>query len=128
MASYFAKLSNLVSGGYTFPYVLGEKYSTAWGQWSHFQAEHSDTKVKVSVFRISSSGKDEPKMIAARNGVKRLRTVHAPLASCTSAVCSVLLQWAVPCGNAKKTPYRRGREYCILGCSNHGEHLRVCSV
>lgn len=86
MASYFSKLSNLVSGGYTFPYVLGEKYSTAWGQWSHFQAEHSDTKVKVSVFRISSSGKDEPKMIAARSGVKRLRTVHAPLANCMPAV------------------------------------------
>ncbi len=75
MASYFAKLSSLVSGGYTFPYTLGEQYGSVWGQWAHYRGEHSDTKAKVSVFRISSSSKDEPKMTAARNGVKRLRTV-----------------------------------------------------
>ena len=121
MASYFAKLSNLVSGGYTFPYVLGEKYSTAWGQWSHYQAEHSDTKVKVSVFRISSSGKDEPKMIAARNGVKRLRTVHAPPASCAPAIA-----WSEECCLAALRRYPAA----VAGntASLNGEHLRMCNV
>lgn len=76
MASYFAKLSSLVSGGYTFPYSIGDAYSASWGSWTHFQGAHKETGAAVSVFRVSSGNKDEPKMVAARIGVKRLRTVR----------------------------------------------------
>lgn len=76
MASYFAKLSSLVSGGYNFPYNIGDAYSTSWGSWSHHEGTHKETGAAVSIFRVSSSNKDEPKMVAARNGVKRLRTVQ----------------------------------------------------
>ncbi len=81
MASYFAKLSSLVSGGYQFPYTLGDAYSTAWGSWTHFDAVHKESGAAVSVFRVSSANKDEPKMVAARNGVKRLRTVRRAAAA-----------------------------------------------
>jgi SCY1-like protein 1 len=79
MAGYFAKLSSLVSGGYSFPYNLGDAYSSSWGSWSHHEGTHKDTGATVSIFRVSSSNKDEPKMVAARNGVKRLRTVRLDL-------------------------------------------------
>ena len=75
MASYFAKLSSLVSGGPVFPYTLGDAYSSSWGSWTHFQGTHKETGAAVSVFRVASASKEEPKMVAARNGVKRLRTV-----------------------------------------------------
>lgn len=85
MASYFAKLSSLVSGGYTFPYTLGDAYSTAWGSWTHFEGVHKETGAAVSIFRVSSTNKDEPKMVAARNGVKRLRTVRFMALPCRAS-------------------------------------------
>lgn len=78
MASYFAKLSSLVSGGSAFPYTLGDSFGTAWGCWTHYAATHRDTGEAVSVFRIASARKSEPKMVAARNGVKCLRTLRHP--------------------------------------------------
>ena len=71
----FAKLSALVGSAPTFPYTLGDPFQTAWGGWKHFQAKANSDGSSVSVFRISSSNKQDPKLSSARNGVKRLRTV-----------------------------------------------------
>lgn len=71
----FAKLSALVGSAPTFPYTLGDPFQTAWGGWKHFQAKANSDGSPVSVFRISSSNKQDPKLSSARNGVKRLRTV-----------------------------------------------------
>ena len=71
----FAKLSALVSSGPTFPYTLGEAYSTAWGAWTHFRGKAKEDGAPVSIFKISAASKNDPKLQSARNGVKRLKTV-----------------------------------------------------
>jgi SCY1-like protein 1 len=72
----FAKLSALVGGGSAFPYKLGEQYPTAWGVWSHHAAVRTEDNSSVSVFRASATDLNDPKLVLARNGVKRLRTVR----------------------------------------------------
>ncbi|KAK9810296.1 hypothetical protein WJX72_008245 [[Myrmecia] bisecta] len=74
----FAKLTALVSSGYTFPYVLKQQYGVAWGSWTHHQGAGREDGTPVSVFRISAGSKTDPNLEAARNGVKRLRMVRHP--------------------------------------------------
>lgn len=74
----FAKLSALVSSAPSFPYALGEQYRTAWGGWKHFQGTSNSDGSAVSIFRTSSTNKQDPKLTSARNGVKRLRTLRHP--------------------------------------------------
>jgi len=71
----FAKLSALVSSAPSFPYQIGEPYRTAWGGWKHFKGTSNSDGSAVSIFRTSSTNKQDPKLTSARNGVKRLRTV-----------------------------------------------------
>ena len=71
----FAKLSALVSSAPSFPYQVGEPHRTAWGGWKHFQGTSNSDGSAVSIFRTSSTNKQDPKLTSARNGVKRLRTV-----------------------------------------------------
>ena len=75
----FAKLSALVSSAPSFPYTLGEPFRTAWGGWKHYQGSSNSDGSAVSVFRISSTNKQDPKLASARNGVKRLRTVRSTI-------------------------------------------------
>ena len=79
----FAKLSALVSSAPSFPYQIGEPYRTAWGGWKHFKGKSNSDGSAVSIFRTSSTNKQDPKLTSARNGLKRLRTVsiHAQLVS-----------------------------------------------
>ena len=72
----FAKLSALVSSAPSFPYTLGEPFRTAWGGWTHYQGTSNSDGSVVSVFRVSSTNKQDPKLASARNGVRRLRTVR----------------------------------------------------
>ncbi len=72
----FAKLSALVSSGPTFPYTLGEAYETAWGSWTHYRGKAREDGAAVSVFKISAGSRSDPKLLSARNGVKRLKTVR----------------------------------------------------
>ena len=72
----FAKLTSLVGGGITLPFDLGEPFPTAWGQWTHYRATLKADGAPCSVFRISAMNKEDPRLRAARNGVKRLRTVR----------------------------------------------------
>ncbi|KAL3157198.1 hypothetical protein ABBQ38_001437 [Trebouxia sp. C0009 RCD-2024] len=75
----FAKLSALVSSAPSFPYQLvGEPYRTAWGGWKHFKGTSNSDGSAVSIFRTSSTNKQDPKLTSARNGVKRLRTLRHP--------------------------------------------------
>lgn len=74
----FAKLSALVSSAPSFPYQIGEPYRTAWGGWKHFQGTSNSDGSAVSIFRTSSTNKQDPKLTSARNGVKRLRTLRHP--------------------------------------------------
>ena len=73
----FAKLSALVGSGPVFPYTLGREFGTAWGSWKHFEGVAKEDESAVSVFRISSASKSDPKLQAARNGVRRLKMVSS---------------------------------------------------
>ncbi|KAF9661431.1 hypothetical protein SADUNF_Sadunf19G0068000 [Salix dunnii] len=62
------------------PYNIGDPYPSAWGSWTH----HRGTSCKdgdgspVSIFSLSVSNAQDALLAAARNGVKRLRTVRHP--------------------------------------------------
>lgn len=73
----FAKLTALVGGGYSLPYNLDEPFTTAWGQWTHYRGYSKDDNSPVSVFKISAADANDKKLVAARNGVKRLKLVRA---------------------------------------------------
>lgn len=72
----FASFKALVSSGYTFPYNVGAPYSHAWGSWTHLRGTVKEDESPVSIFKISSSNKNDAKLVAARNGVKRLKLVR----------------------------------------------------
>ena len=71
----FAKLSALVGSAPAFPYVITGQHEVAWGSWVHLDGTVKDTGVAVSVFKISAASKADPKLHAARNGVRRLKLV-----------------------------------------------------
>ncbi len=71
----FGKLISSIAGGYALPFVMGEPYRTGWGAWTHYRGTTKDETTQVSVFRISATSKNDPKLVAARNGVKRLKLV-----------------------------------------------------
>lgn len=72
----FAKLSALVGGGPALNYnVDPEPYEVAWGCWTHFGGTSREDGSPVSVFRIAATDPNDLKLVAARNGVKRLRMV-----------------------------------------------------
>lgn len=73
----FAKLSALVGGGPALNYNLEpEPYEVAWGCWTHFPGSSREDGSPVSVFRIAATEPNDLKLVAARNGVKRLRMVR----------------------------------------------------
>lgn len=72
----FGKLTSLIGGGYALPYNVGEPYSSSWGCWTHHAGTSKDDQSPVSVFRIAARDKNDPKLVAARNGVKRLKLVR----------------------------------------------------
>ncbi len=78
----FARLTALVSSGSGLPFELGEAQSGTWGSWTHFRGTAKADGSPVSVFRISAQNKLDPKLVAARNGAKRLKMV-----SCTWQPC-----------------------------------------
>lgn len=61
-----------------FPYNIGEPYSSAWGSWTHYRGTNKDDGSPVSIFSFSASNSQDGHVAAARNGVKRLRTVRHP--------------------------------------------------
>ncbi|PQP98365.1 putative inactive serine/threonine-protein kinase scy1 [Prunus yedoensis var. nudiflora] len=75
-------LKGVVGGSGTgpkdLPYNIGEPYPSAWGSWTHFRGTSKDDGSPVSVFSISGSNAQDGHLAAARNGVKRLRTVRHP--------------------------------------------------
>ncbi|XP_048428977.1 probable inactive serine/threonine-protein kinase scy1 [Pyrus x bretschneideri] len=75
-------LKGVVGGSGTgpkdLPYNIGEPYPSAWGSWTHFRGTSKDDGTPVSIFSISGSSAQDGHLAAARNGVKRLRTVRHP--------------------------------------------------
>ena len=71
----FARLTALVSSGSSLPFDLGEPLGSTWGAWAHFRGTAKADGSPVSIFRISAQSKQDPKLVAARNGAKRLRMV-----------------------------------------------------
>ena len=72
----FAKLTALVSSSPAFPYELGIAYEDAWGSgWTHFKGTKREDGSLVSVFKLTSDSRHDRRLVAARNGVKRLRMV-----------------------------------------------------
>lgn len=74
----FARLTALVSSGNSLPFELGESFLSSWGPWSHFQGTLKADGSSCSVFRVSSNNPNDHRLIAARNGVRRLRTFRHP--------------------------------------------------
>ncbi|GLC35616.1 hypothetical protein PLESTM_000343500 [Pleodorina starrii] len=74
----FAKLTALVGGGYSFPYIVEEPYDSAWGQWTHCRGKSKEDNSPVSVFKISATDPNDRKLVCARNGVKRLKMLRHP--------------------------------------------------
>lgn len=66
------------SGIKDLPYNIGEPYSSAWGSWTHYRGTSKDDNSAVSIFCMTSSNSQDSRLAAARNGVKRLRTVRHP--------------------------------------------------
>ena len=72
----FGRVFALVGGGGpSLPYNVGEAYDSSWGSWTHCRGDSKEDGSPVSVFRISAANKEDAKLVAARNGVKRLRMV-----------------------------------------------------
>ncbi|KAJ0102392.1 hypothetical protein Patl1_06776 [Pistacia atlantica] len=78
----FKFLKGVVGGSGTgvkdLPYNIGDPYPSAWGSWSHFHGTSKDDGSPVSIFSISGTSAQDGHLAAARNGVKRLRTVRHP--------------------------------------------------
>ncbi|XP_050373284.1 uncharacterized protein LOC126790945 isoform X2 [Argentina anserina] len=66
------------SGPKDLPYNIGEPYPSAWGSWTHCRGTSKDDGSQVSIFSITGSNAQDGHLAAARNGVKRLRTVRHP--------------------------------------------------
>ena len=78
----FAKLAGnltaLAGFGSSFPYTLEEAYPCAWGQWTHYKGVATADGSRVSIFKIQADDPQDRKLVAARNGVKRLKLVRHP--------------------------------------------------
>ncbi|KAK7340345.1 hypothetical protein VNO77_21047 [Canavalia gladiata] len=78
----FKFLKEVVGGSGTgikdLPYTIAEPYPSAWGSWTHSRGTSKDDGSPVSVFSLSGSNAQDGHLAAARNGVKRLRTVRHP--------------------------------------------------
>ncbi|XP_044509401.1 probable inactive serine/threonine-protein kinase scy1 isoform X2 [Mangifera indica] len=78
----FKFLKGVVGGSGTgvkdLPYYIGDTYPSAWGSWTHFHGTAKDDGSPVSIFSISGTSAQDGHLAAARNGVKRLRTVRHP--------------------------------------------------
>ncbi|RDX84758.1 putative inactive serine/threonine-protein kinase scy1, partial [Mucuna pruriens] len=78
----FKFLKEVVGGSGTglkdLPYAVAEPYPSAWGSWTHSRGTSKDDGSPVSVFSLSGSNAQDGHLAAARNGVKRLRTVRHP--------------------------------------------------
>jgi SCY1-like protein 1 len=72
----FAKLSALVAGGPALNFnVDPHQYDTAWGCWTHHSGTSKEDGSAVSVFKIAAVDPNDVKLVAARNGVRRLKMV-----------------------------------------------------
>jgi SCY1-like protein 1 len=90
----FAKLSALVAGGPALNFnVDPHQYDTAWGCWTHHSGTSKEDGSAVSVFKIAAVDPNDVKLVAARNGVKRLKMVSCEYInpSQASALFAVLL-------------------------------------
>eukprot|EP00882_Tetradesmus_deserticola_P024416 GHRQ01026682.1.p2 GENE.GHRQ01026682.1~~GHRQ01026682.1.p2 ORF type:complete len:135 (+),score=28.82 GHRQ01026682.1:290-694(+) len=74
----FAKLSALVGGGPALNVNIGPQYDTAWGCWTHHSCTSKDDGSASSVFKIAAADPNDVKLVAARNGVKRLKMLRHP--------------------------------------------------
>ncbi|KAL2330200.1 hypothetical protein Fmac_017781 [Flemingia macrophylla] len=78
----FKFLKEVVGGSGTgvkdLPYTVADPYPSAWGSWTHSRGTSKDDGSPVSVFSLSGSNAQDGHLAAARNGVKRLRTVRHP--------------------------------------------------
>ncbi|WIA22885.1 hypothetical protein OEZ86_009825 [Tetradesmus obliquus] len=75
----FAKLSALVGGGPALNFnVDPHQYDTAWGCWTHHSGTSKEDGSAVSVFKIAAADPNDVKLVAARNGVKRLKMLRHP--------------------------------------------------
>lgn len=72
----FAKLTALVGGGAALAYNIDqEPYAVAWGCWTHHSGSAKEDGAAVSVFRIAAPDTGDRRLVAARNGVRRLKMV-----------------------------------------------------
>jgi len=74
-----AGLFSSIWGGPALKYTLADDpYIVAWGCWTHYPATSKEDGSPASVFKLSASDPNDLKLVAARNGVKRLKLVRRP--------------------------------------------------
>eukprot|EP00850_Spirogloea_muscicola_P019492 SM000191S05241 [mRNA] locus=s191:167738:173694:- [translate_table: standard] len=78
MRNFFSSVLGSRTGIKDFPYDIGEPYSSAWGLWTHSQGTKKEDGSPVSIFSFTAANLNDGHLAAARNGVKRLRTVRHP--------------------------------------------------
>lgn len=78
-ANLTAGLNSFGFGAAAFPYTLeAQPYPHAWGGWAHYKATAHEDKSLVSVFKLCTATAEDARMVAARNGVKRLKMLRHP--------------------------------------------------
>jgi len=101
----FAKLSALTGlGGPALNYKIEDAYSSAaaWGSWTHHAGTSNEDGSAVSIFRLSANDPNDLKLVAARNGVKRLRMVGTHGAGTAAFGCMIRVAWSAM--HAKQCP------------------------
>eukprot|EP00850_Spirogloea_muscicola_P018631 SM000173S03000 [mRNA] locus=s173:126339:132282:+ [translate_table: standard] len=78
MRNFFSSVLGSRTGIKDFPYDIGDPYSSAWGLWTHSQGTKKEDGSPVSIFSFTAANLNDGHLAAARNGVKRLRTVRHP--------------------------------------------------
>ncbi|GHP09154.1 hypothetical protein PPROV_000789100 [Pycnococcus provasolii] len=73
-------LSEKLTGAKQFPYVLEDTPEElgGWAHWNHFQGTKRENSMPVSIFKMSGRSNTDAAVQAARNGMKRLRTMRHP--------------------------------------------------
>eukprot|EP00798_Chlamydomonas_sp_ICE-L_P002840 gene2840-17741_t len=74
----FAKFTSSIFGGSTFPYTVEDAYESSWGGWIHSRGKTDADESPVSIFKISSANVNDRALVAARNGIKRLKLMRHP--------------------------------------------------
>lgn len=77
-AKFTEGLSALAGYNTAFPYIVEDPHPSAWGHWTHYRGRTKDDGCVVSIFKICAQDPNDRQLVAARNGIKRLKLLRHP--------------------------------------------------